>query len=46
MNLKLIKRIEELFKEALQEKTGWGRNEILTIYKDCVVQATLEIIED
>lgn len=45
MNLKLIRRIEELFKEALSAKTGWGRNEILIAYKDCVITATLEMAE-
>jgi hypothetical protein len=45
MNLKLINRITELFKQKLSVKTGWGKNEVLEIYKDCVNQATLEAID-
>lgn len=46
MNQKLIDRITELFKEKLSVKTGWGKNEIFAIYKDCVIQATLEILDN
>lgn len=45
MNKKLLERIEELFKEKLQFKTGWGRNEILNIYKDAVKEAIMELID-
>ena len=38
----LLKRIEEIFVEKLQSKTGWGRNEILMLYKDAVNDALLE----
>ncbi len=42
MNKKLIERIQELFFEALEKKTGWGKNDIKDVYKDCVMQALLE----
>lgn len=45
MNKALLKRIEEIFTKKLQAKTGWGRNEILTAYKDSVSEAILEIID-
>lgn len=45
MNKKLIKRIEEIFTEKLQVKTGWGKNEILAAYKDAVTEACLELID-
>lgn len=45
MNRKLIERIEEIFSEKLSVKTGWGRNEILALYKDSVTQAVLETLE-
>jgi hypothetical protein len=45
MNKALIERIEEIFKEKLQVKTGFGRNEILILYKDSVNQAVLEFID-
>ena len=45
MNKKLIARIEEIFFQKLKEKTGWGRNEIMSLYKDAVNEAILEILE-
>lgn len=45
MNKKLLLRIEELFNEKLQAKTGWGRNEIMQAYKDCVNHALMEILD-
>ncbi len=46
MNQKLIDRITELFKSKLQEKNGWGKNEVFEAYKDCVIQATLETLDN
>jgi hypothetical protein len=45
MNKKLIERITELFTEKLQAKTGWGRNDVLAIYKEAVSEAILETLE-
>ena len=45
MNKKLIARIEELFFEKLQEKTGWGRNDIKAAYKEAVSEAVLEMLD-
>lgn len=45
MNKKLLQRIEELFTAKLQDKTGWGRNEVLQLYKDSVTEALLELLE-
>ncbi len=33
----ILKQIEEGFAQKLQEKTGWGRNDVLTAYKDVVL---------
>ena len=44
MNKKLLKRIEQLFTERLKAKIGWGRNEVLQAYKDCVNEAISEIL--
>lgn len=38
----LLKQIERNFHEKLQEKTGWGRNEVISLYKD----ATNEVLAD
>ena len=45
MNKKLIDRIAELFEEKLQEKTGWGRNDVLKIYREAVNEAILEMLD-
>jgi len=45
MNKKLIQRIEEIFEQKLQSKTGWGRNEILALHKEAVNEALLELID-
>lgn len=45
MNKKLLLRIEQLFTEKLQSKTGWGRNEILAAYKESVSEAIMEMLD-
>ena len=45
MNKALIKRIEEIFTKKLQVKTGWGRNDVLIIYKEAVNEAVLEMLD-
>lgn len=41
----LLERIQEIFTQKLQAKTGWGRNEIIKIYSESVNQAVLELLE-
>ena len=41
----LIQKIEEIFIQKLQQKTGGGRNEIINLYKDAVIEAVLEPAE-
>jgi len=38
----LLDAIKVKFEIRLQEKTGWGRNEIIRAYNDCVTEALLE----
>ena len=45
MNKKLLQKIEELFTQKLQSKSGWGRNEIIQLYKDAVNEALLELLD-
>lgn len=45
MNKKLLARIKELFIEKLQAKTGWGRNEIISIYEQAVSEAIMEMLD-
>lgn len=46
MNRDLINKISELFEIKLQEKNGWGKNEVLKAYKECVIEAILEVVDD
>ena len=41
----LLKKIEEIFHEKLQSKTGWGRNEITSIYQASVNEALMELAD-
>lgn len=41
----LLKRIEELFHEKLQEKTGWGRNDVKSAYQAAVNEALMELAD-
>jgi len=45
MNKKLLLLIEEIFTQKLQAKTGWGRNEIISAYKESVNEALITIID-
>lgn len=45
MNKKLLERIKFLFTEKLKSKTGWGRNEIMDAYDECVNTAIMELLE-
>jgi hypothetical protein len=45
MNQRVIKRIQEIFEQKLQIKTGWGRNEVIAILKDSINEAVLEALD-
>ena len=46
MNKELLERIEEIFFIKLEEKTGWGKNDVKQAYKDSRSQALMELLED
>jgi len=45
MNKKLLRTIEKIFFNKLQSKTGWGRNDVMKIYKEAVNEALMEMID-
>jgi len=45
MNKKLLERIAEIFEQKLQSKTGWGRNDVLKVYRESVNEAILETLD-
>lgn len=38
MTSKILDEIQELFFEKLNSKTGWGKNDVKDLYKDCVLE--------
>ena len=46
MNKKLLGLIRSKFEDRLSCKTGWGRNDILAVYLQCVNEAVLEILDE
>ena len=34
----ILNQIQELFDSRLQKKTGWGKNEVMELYKQCVIE--------
>ena len=46
MNKQILKRIEEIFEQKLQAKTGWGRNEVMIAYSEAVIEALSEVLDN
>jgi hypothetical protein len=42
----LVAKIKEKFKAGLQEKTGWGRNDVWSLFETCVSEAAVEVLDD
>lgn len=45
-NKKLLERIKEIFAQKLSVKTGWGKNEILVLHNEAIVEAVLELVDN
>ena len=41
----ILKEIDKRFQEALSAKTGWGRNEVLSAYRDVVIKTLADIVD-
>lgn len=41
----VLDRVQELFFAKLQSKTGWGRNEIMALYKEAENEALREHLD-
>lgn len=40
----LLKRIEDIFYQKLAAKTEWGRNEVMSVYREAVNDALMEMM--
>ncbi len=36
----------KIFEEKLQRKTGWGRNEVLSIFKESIIEALVDNLDE
>ncbi len=45
MKADILKRLEELFEMKISQKTGWGKNEIMKVFRKAVTEVLLEIVE-
>jgi len=34
----ILKEISELFKEKLQDKNSWGKNDVFNLYQQCEIE--------
>lgn len=41
----LLKTIDEAFDKKLEEKTGWGRNEVKTAYRQVVTEVLMAVAD-
>lgn len=44
LEMKVLSRVQELFYKQLENKTGWGKNEIKAVYMECVQKAMMEAL--
>lgn len=44
MTKEILKKIEKVFQEKLQEKPTWGKNEVLKIYTEAVNEVLMEML--
>ncbi len=44
--MELLKSFIEKYKEALKEKTGWGRNHLLKLIDDIYIRVLSEAMEE
>lgn len=42
----VLRQITKLFEERLQKKTGWGRNELLVEFKECVIECLTDELDE
>ena len=45
MNKELIKLLETKFKEKLQAKTNWGRNDVWNEFQKAISETAIELLD-
>jgi hypothetical protein len=46
MNQRFVQILREKFEQGLQAKTGWGRNEVLSLFESCLTNAALQLYDE
>ena len=44
-NPELLKEIQERFIGKIMEKNSWGKNEVIEVWKDCLLAALMDRIQ-
>ena len=44
--MKLIDEFQHLFMQRIEEKNSWGKNEIATLFKDCLLRVLVDKSKD
>lgn len=46
MNKEIFDKITALFEAKLGAKTGWGKNDIIALYKDCTNEVVMQALNE
>lgn len=46
MNKKLIELLRIRFKESLQSKTSWGRNDLMLVFESVLADVVVELLDE
>lgn len=45
MNQKFVQLLKEKFLQGLKVKTGWGKNEVESLFERCLAEAAVECLD-
>jgi hypothetical protein len=46
MNKRFLELLRAKFEEGLARKTGWGKNEVLHLFEQCVGDAAVAVLDE
>jgi hypothetical protein len=46
MNQRFVQILREKFEQGLQAKTGWGKNEVLSLFERCLTDAMSQLYDE
>ena len=45
MNQKFVQLLRKKFLQGLKTKTGWGKNEVASLFEQCLAEAAVECLD-